>query len=236
MIVDDIRSMTLLDFKKPLESHLMKNSTEWLALLIVSQCKADFPKFSCNDAPDLQSKDNQIGIEVAEAISKKDAQIRGLSSSYRNGKCRTDKWTDIVKKNGGKVALDGSNITYPTITSKDEWKTICEIYEKKLDKIISYRQKGFKKIGLIIICSDILLPVKKETMEKSMKDISEKFIEKYDFVFLVVSETFFEFNGYGDLTGYKKIEEIDLLKKCARLLAEKKIGIESIEKEIKDSF
>lgn len=133
--------------------------------------------------PDLQSRDNQIGIEVTEAISKKDAQISGLFSSYRNGKCRTDKWKDIVKKNGGKVALDGSNITYPTITSEDEWKTICEIYEKKMDKIMSYRQKGFEKLGLIIICSDSLIPVKKETMEKSMKAISEKFKEKYDFVF-----------------------------------------------------
>lgn len=157
MIVDDIRSMTLFDFRKPLESHLMKNSTEWLALLIVSQCKTDFPKFLCNDAPDLQSRDNQIGIEVTEAISKEDAQISGLFSSYRNGKCRTDKWKDIVEKNGGKVAFDGSNITYPTI---------------------------------------------------------------------------FEFNGYGHLIGYKKIEEMDLLKKCARLLAEKKIEIESIEKEL----
>lgn len=232
MTVDDIRSMTWFDFRKPLESHLMKNSTEWLALLIVSQCKTDFPKFLCNDAPDLQSRDNQIGIEVTEAISKEDAQISGLFSSYRNGKCRTDKWKDIVEKNGGKVAFDGSNITYPTITSEDEWKTICEIYGKKMDKIMSYRQKGFAKIGLIIIYSDSLIPVKKETMETSMKDISEKFKEKYDFVFLVASEAFFELDGYGNLTGYKRIEEMDLLKKCARLLAEQKIKIESIEKEL----
>lgn len=232
MTVDDIRSMTWFDFRKPLESHLMKNSTEWLALLIVSQCKTDFPKFLCNDAPDLQSRDNQIGIEVTEAISKEDAQISGLFSNYRNSKCRTDKWRDIVKKSGGKVAFDESNITYPTITSEDEWKTICEIYGKKLGKIMSYRQKGFEKIGLIIISSDNLIPIKKETMEKSMKAISEKFHEKYDFVFLVASETFYEFNGYGNLTGYKRIEEMDLLKKCARLLAEQKIEIESIEKEL----
>lgn len=232
MTVEDIRSMTWFDFRKPLESHLMKNSTEWLALLIVSQCKTDFPKFLCNDAPDLQSRDNQIGIEVTEAISKEDAQISGLFSNYRNSKCRTDKWRDIVKKSGGKVAFDESNITYPTITSEDEWKTICEIYGKKLGKIMSYRQKGFEKIGLIIISSDNLIPIKKETMEKSMKAISEKFHEKYDFVFLVASETFYEFNGYGNLTGYKRIEEMDLLKKCARLLAEQKIEIESIEKEL----
>lgn len=232
MTVDDIRSMTWIDFRKPLESHLMKDSTEWLALLIVSQCKTDFPKFLYNDAPDLQSRDNQIGIEVTEVISKENAQISGLFSSYRNGKCRTDKWRDIVKKNGGKVAFDESNITYPTITSEDEWKTICEIYGKKMDKIMSYRQKGFEKIGLIIIYSDSLIPVKKETMEESMKGISKKFKEKYDFVFLVASETFFEFDGYGNLTGYKRIEEMDLLKKCARLLAEQKIKIESIEKEL----
>lgn len=97
---------------------------------------------------------------------------------------------------------------------------------------MSYRQKGFEKIGLIIISSDNLIPIKKETMEKSMKAISEKFHEKYDFVFLVASETFYEFNGYGNLTGYKRIEEMDLLKKCARLLAEQKIEIESIEKEL----
>lgn len=33
-----------------------------------------------------------------------------------------------------------SIITYPTISSEDEWKTICEIYEKKMDKIIGYHQ------------------------------------------------------------------------------------------------
>ena len=112
------------------------------------------------------------------------------------------------------------------------YKTICEIYGKKMDKIMSYRQKGFEKIGLIIIYSDSLIPVKKETMEENMKYISEKFKEKYDFVFLVASETFFEFDDYGNLIGCKRIEEMDLLKKCARLLAEQKIGIESIEKEL----
>ena len=48
----------------------------------------------------------------------------------------------------------------------------------------------------------------------------------------MASETFFEFDGYGNLTGYKRIEEMDLLKKCARLLAEQKIKIESIEQEL----
>ena len=43
-----------------------------------------------------------------------------------------------------------------------------------MDKIISYHQKGFEKIGLIIIYSDSLIPVKKETMEESMKGIFKK--------------------------------------------------------------
>ncbi len=40
-----------------------------------------------------------------------------------------------------------------------------------MDKIMSYRQKGFEKIGLIIIYFDSIIPVKKETMEESMKGI-----------------------------------------------------------------
>ncbi len=40
-----------------------------------------------------------------------------------------------------------------------------------MDKIMSCRQKGFEKIGLIIIYFDSIIPVKKETMEESMKGI-----------------------------------------------------------------
>lgn len=50
-----------------------------------------------------------------------------------------------------------------------------------MDKIMSYRQKGFERMGLIIIYSDSLIPVKKETMEESIKGIFKKFKEKFDF-------------------------------------------------------
>lgn len=53
-----------------------------------------------------------------------------------------------------------------------------------MDKFMSYRQKVFEKIGLIIIFSDSLIPVKKEKMEESMKSIFKK-LRKYRCIFVL---------------------------------------------------
>lgn len=53
-----------------------------------------------------------------------------------------------------------------------------------MDKFMSCRQKGFEKIGLIIIYSDSLIPVKKEKMEESMKGIFKR-LRKYRCIFVL---------------------------------------------------
>lgn len=45
MTVDDIRSMTIVDYEKTLESPLMKNGMKWLVLLIVSWPKTNILSF-----------------------------------------------------------------------------------------------------------------------------------------------------------------------------------------------
>ena len=76
----------LLLFEKPLTSRFRKKYVEFLALEILQYCYGDFyKKFNVYDSPDLCDKERVVGIEVTEAVTIEEAQIKSEFVKYREG-------------------------------------------------------------------------------------------------------------------------------------------------------
>lgn len=150
----------ILFFKKPLDPNLQTEYTEHFAYCVLKHCFPEqYKELIQNDAPDLQMPDHSIGIEVTVAVSSKTAQIDGEFTKYRIGKetdVAKEKCIRIIEDCGGTV--ESNILSYPVINTNDEQKIFSSAIQKKMTKLSSYREKGFKKIGLFMLYQDPPIP------------------------------------------------------------------------------
>ena len=96
----------LLLFEKPLTSRFRKKYVEFLALEILQYCYGDFyKKFNVYDSPDLCDKERVVGIEVTEAVTIEEAQIKSEFVKYRleNDNSKKERRRQIIENNGGSL-------------------------------------------------------------------------------------------------------------------------------------
>lgn len=177
----------ILFFKKPLDSKLQTMYTENLAYRVLKRCFPEqYKDLVQNDAPDLQIPDHSIGIEVTVAVSNKTAQIDGEFIKYRIGKeskAEKDKCICKIENCGGTIESDV--LSYPVIDRKDEQSLFYSAIQNKLKKLPSYREKGFKKIGLFMLYQQP--PIPPFDIEKDWFyyfDLAqEEYTDRYDFLY-----------------------------------------------------
>ncbi len=74
-------------FSKPIPNNLNNKFIEFVSLEILKYLYPDkYSSLKLVDKPDLQDKENQIGVEVVEAVNNNLAQIDGEFYKYRFGK------------------------------------------------------------------------------------------------------------------------------------------------------
>ena len=171
-------------FTKPLDSKLHSVYIEQLSFLLL---KHIFPQISSefvlNDAPDLQSKDKSVGIEITEAVAPQIAQIDGEYAKLRFGKKaehEIERCKRLIEKNGGEV--DSIGLSYPVTNSKDEWSIFSNALKKKVKLLPSYRRKGFKKMGLFILFNEPPIPFDPKVAMERFAEIQKDSIDQYDFL------------------------------------------------------
>ena len=145
----------LLLFEKPLTSRFRKKYVEFLALEILQYCYGDFyKKFNVYDSPDLCDKERVVGIEVTEAVTIEEAQIKSEFVKYR---------------------LENDN-------SKKERRRQNAI-RKKMEKLSLYRSRGFKTLGLFIFYDEPPIPIKIELLKECFDQVLNEYNDKYDFLY-----------------------------------------------------
>lgn len=171
-------------FTKPLDPKLHSKYIEQLSFLLLKHIFPDVSsKFVLRDAPDLQTIDKSVGIEITEAISPKQAQITGEYLKLRYGKSEEnekEKCRCLIKKNGG--ILPAIGIIYPPVSIDDEWSTISNVLKKKLELLPSYRTKGFKKMGLFILLNDTPVLFDLQFAFEQFTEIQKDSVDRYDFL------------------------------------------------------
>ena len=139
---------------QPLDSEHMKHYAEQLALAVLRFFFDDYDSYLVKDAPDLQSPDCSMGIEVTEIAVSKNKAIDGDYLQYR--KTKDAKYLERIQEKGG-TATEMNYGALP-VTKYDELEAMKNVFLKKLKKIPEYKRKGFDALGLVMVMTEIPIP------------------------------------------------------------------------------
>lgn len=139
-------------FTGPIEAKLQKYSQEYRALATLKYLFPNrFKKMVKEESPDLQDKENGIGIEVTAAVDWRDMRAAREFANLQQGNGNIEKHKKAITSSGyfflpikkDKVAICTSG------TLKGEKFFFKKVYEKRLT-IFSNIKQDFKKLGLLL--------------------------------------------------------------------------------------
>lgn len=178
-------------WEKPLSEHTKKDCYECYAKIVLEEMFSDkFNNLKIEDKPDLQSEDNNYGIEVTRAIDKKEIEADKMYSKTIHNKCRNTKKV-IEKYSHGKIRIKNGILSS---SGKDSFDLILKSFCEKVDKLNDGNYKNFKQ-NYLFIFSDILADdyMLKEALE-NMYELQKKKNRKFSEVFVLVPGNFYNFN------------------------------------------
>ena len=144
------------------KSEVMKKSQESFVLLVLKHCELErYASLITADAPDLQTPDKSIGIEVTYAVSQDVAKINGECVKYTHGKDTPQDKAECERRiiqHGGsidRIAVRDSDVivvlSFPVTDSQEEMRVLENAVRNKMKKVSAYKQKGFDTVGLFLI-------------------------------------------------------------------------------------
>lgn len=218
-LTDDIRKRR---FSAPLRAEDMKYYTEHFALAVLRYCFDEYDSLTVCDAPDLQAADKSIGIEVTGIAINNNMAIVGDCLHY--WKTGDKRYREKAEQRG---ATPGE--TYyilPSVDSDDELSAIESIFAKKLGKLRSYRRKGFRRLGLVMVMDGLPIPVTEMYWADVVRDVQAESPEKYDAVFFAYASALSVYDCHSGRTEFFEIPpaDMDALERYARCRAEELIA------------
>ena len=222
MSIDLTETIHSAEFIHPLDSEDMKHYTEQLALAVLRYCFDEYDSFLVKDAPDLQSPDCTIGIEVTEVAVSKNKAIDGDYLQYR--KTKDEKYLKRIREKGG-TATDINYGVLP-VTKHDELEAMKSVFRKKLKKIAEYKSKGFSSLGLVMVMTEIPVPYTAFEWGKMIYALNSSSNEQYDRIFFTYRSALSILDCSMGTVKFKNIEsnDYDALRKYARIMTEKNNG------------
>lgn len=173
-------------FSKPIPNNLNNRFIEFVSLEILKYLYPDkYSSLKLVDKPDLQDKENQIGVEVVEAVNNNLAQIDGEFYKYRFGKKtkeEKEKCRRTIERNGATV--DEFGITYPVQYSNEELDILKYAIEKKIEKFDNYSPNEFKVLDLFVMYPSYLMPHSDIVLNDFFKYIGKINNKKYGRIFI----------------------------------------------------
>lgn len=179
MSIEFTEDICKTEYIHSLDSEDMKHYVEQLALAVLRYCFDEYDNLIVKDAPDLQSPDCSIGIEVTEIAVSKIKSIDGDFSQYR--KTKDPKYLEKIREKGG-TAEDDYYIT-PSVEKRHELEAMKAVFQKKLKKIPEYKRNGFGVLGLAMVMTEIPVPYTAFEWGNTVFPIMSSSKNKYDMVF-----------------------------------------------------
>ena len=214
-LTDEIRQHR---FTEPLSSENMKYYTENFALAVLRYCYDEFDGWKVCDAPDLQSTDRSGGIEVTElTISLNKAIVGDCLHYWETGDV---KYKQKAEHRG--AAAGDMYYILPTVDSDDELAALETIFRKKLRKLTSYKKRGFRTLGLIIVMDALPISPTEKNWADVVRVLQSDCPEKYDVIFFLYPSVLSRYNCADGTIERIEIEKEDFaaLEKYARIMAE----------------
>lgn len=227
----------MFPFRKPLNSELMKKSQEMFALLVLKHCEPErYASLITADAPDLQTPDKSIGIEVTYAVSQDVAKINGEFVKYTHGKDTPQDKAECERRiiqHGGsidRIVVRDSDfidiLSFPVTDSQEEIQVLENAIRNKMKKVPAYKQRGFDNLGLFLMPDSPPIPYETSKLLSRFDDAQEGYAEKYGFLYFCHP---FALLFYDCKTKEHRITKIDKedyeeMGKCARIQVEQMYG------------
>ena len=218
-LTDEIREHR---FTSPLKSENMKYYTEHFALSVLRYFFDEYDDWIVCDAPDLQSADGTAGIEVTElTISLNKAIVGDCLNYWKTGDV---KYSEKAEHRG--AAAGDMYYILPIFDSDDELSALEAIFRKKLRKLKSYKKRGFKSLGLILVMDALPIRSTEVNWADVVRVLQSDSPEKYDVIYLVYPTVLGRYDRSDGAVEYRNIsrEDYPALEKYARIMAEKSIG------------
>ena len=163
------------------------------------------------EAPDLQSPDGSIGIEVTEIAVSKNKAIDGDYLQYR--KTKDTKYLDKILEKGG-TATDMNYSVLP-VTKYDELEAMKSVFQKKQKKITEYKSKGFFILGLVMVMNEIPIPDTANEWGKMIFNLNSSTVEKYERIFFTYHSALSILDCESGVVEFKPIAKKDYNALCA---------------------
>ena len=215
-LTDDIRDH---HFARPLSAENMKYYNENFALAVLRYCFDGYDGWTVCDAPDLQSSDHSEGIEVTElTISLNKAIVGDCLHYWETGDV---KYREKAEHRGA-TAGDMYYIL-PSVDSDDELSALETVFRKKLRKLSSYKKRGFRTLGLMIVMDGLPISSTEKNWADVVRVLQSDSPEKYDLFFFVYPSVLCRYNCSDGTVERTEIGRSDYaaLEKYARIMTER---------------
>lgn len=174
-------------FTAPIEAKLQKYSQEYRVLSTLRYLFPNrFKKMVKGESPDLQDKENGIGIEVTTAVDWRDMRAAREFAKLQQENGDIEKHKKAITSSGyfflpikkDKVAI------YTSGTLEKEKFFFQESIRKKINNLQQYREE-FQKIGLAVIWIDIPTSDVRDNLGKWIAEVLDKADIVFDFVYVL---------------------------------------------------
>lgn len=219
----------------PIDKNKQKHSQEYKALAILRYLYPQkYLTMAKGESPDLQDKDNGVGIEVVSAVRENDMKAsRAFSDLHRTAD------ENNIEKNIERIKSSGYSITSiqedkfaisATGTSEGEKIVLQNNVRKKLERLRLYR-KTFKTMGLAILLPEIPTSYAEEhCMEWIIESLSEA-QNRFDFIYVLSHRFCIYYDTHTEFSEKRKLqgEEYTKLSIIAKMTAEGKLSLSDAE-------
>lgn len=220
-------------FTAPIEAKLQKYSQEYKVLSTLRYLFPNrFEKMVKGESPDLQDKENGIGIEVTAAVDWKDMRAAREFAKLRQGNGNIEKHKKAITSSGyffssikkDKVAICTSG------TSEVEKIFFQKSIRKKLNNLQQYRTE-FQKIGLAVIWIDIPTSYVRDNLGKWIAEVLDKTGLIFDFVYVLSHRFCFYYDVQEKSAELRMIKDTEnkWLATIARMTAEGELSLNDEE-------
>lgn len=221
-------------FNNGVRPRIRKHSQEYRFLATLQYFYSDrFKSFIVDEIPDLQDRDNSVGIDVTIASSEDDMEAASLFSSLR-GKTKeeAERIRGIIEHlHYSIIDRPFKILDAPLLTEKDEKRYFKDAVVKKLEKLKSYREK-FNKVGLAIIILDGPTTETEKQLVSYLKEFEKDcFKDHYDFYYILCKRFLLYYDTLNNIVEKKIISttESRCLSIIGRMTAEHELSMSSVE-------
>lgn len=220
-------------FTTPIKSETQKHSQEYRVLATLRYLYPNrFENVVTGESPDLQDKENSIGIEVTVAVDWRDMRASREFGNLQQKDGNYEKHKKAISSSGySTLPIKEDIVAISTSGTKDgEQFFFQESIRKKIKKLQRYKTE-FKKIGLAVILPEIPTSNAETHFCEWIAEVFEESITVVDFVYVISHRFCIFYDVQEDIIEKRTIDGMKaiLLATIARMTAEGELSLNDEE-------